>query len=169
MKPRTLFAVSVAAVSCAIAPNNAFAQTAFEYVGKIVCGPQTDSLSQAVVRGFYATVINVRNPGRAQAIITKRVTWMLPPGNETVVKPRNVAVDTLPGGTALAAECSEISKKSDISNSVFREGYFVITSAVPLDVTGVYTAAPFVILGKQFFGSGQVSTMHIERFFERKQ
>lgn len=143
--------------------TRAMAQGSFEYVGKIVCGPQGDSSSMSVVRGFYATVINVRNPGTTAARIRKSVIWTLPPGLERPVPPRIADPGlSLPAGQGFAAECRDVLRRTDTPPNAFHEGLFIISSSVPLDVVGVYTAAP-VSPGIAPF-AGQVSSIHLDRF-----
>jgi hypothetical protein len=69
-------ALLVVAVPLLLLSRGAAAQAPrYEYAGKVVCGPQMDSVSLAVVRGFYATSVNVRNTSSARAIIKKWVVW----------------------------------------------------------------------------------------------
>jgi hypothetical protein len=158
---------AAAALVAAILPASAAAQGTFEYVGKIVCGPQADSSSMAVVRGFYGSVINVRNPGRTAARIRKMVNWTLPPGSERPVEPRVVDTLTLSPSLAFAADCREVLGRTQTSPSTFHEGLFIVSSTVPLDVIGVYTAAA-VTGGPSPFG-GQVSSIHIAPFALRQR
>jgi hypothetical protein len=139
----------------------------YEYVGKIVCGPQADSISMAVVRGYYATSVNVRNPAAdARATIRKWVVWTFPTANpapETPVPPEGVRTLVLPPRYALTSECRELEAVTKANPNTFHEGFFYVWSDRPLDVIGLYTAAN-LIGGKV---AGEVSTMHIDRFTQR--
>jgi hypothetical protein len=138
----------------------------YEYVGKLVCGPQADSLSQAVVRGFYATAVNVRNPGSSVVKLRKRVIWTLPPGNEKQISPQGIAVDTLGAGQGLATDCSEILKRTGSTNT-FHEGLMIVTSDAPLDVIGVYTTASLVRAAGSWI-AGNVSSIELDHFAVRR-
>lgn len=138
----------------------------YEYAGKIVCGPQPDSVSMAVVRGFYATSVNVRNTSSARAIIKKWVVWTFPTekqGAEIPVAPDSIHSMVLGPRAAFTSECRELEAATRANPSVFHEGFFYVWSDRPLDVVGLYTAA-------NLFGgkiAGEVSTMHLDRFPQR--
>ena len=142
----------------------------YEYVGKFICGPQADSSSMAIVRGFYATTVNARNQGPTIAHIRKQALWTLVPGNEKAVDPLpTVLRDSLRPGQGLAAECKEFlaNTKTEMGTSVLHEGLIVITSDTPLDVIGVYTVGAPILVGRQWT-SRQVATMEIDRFPSRR-
>ena len=61
--PGTIAALAASTLIATAAVAASAQAQRYEYAGKIVCGPQSDFLLQAAVKGFYATVINVRNPG----------------------------------------------------------------------------------------------------------
>jgi hypothetical protein len=139
----------------------------YEYAGKIVCGPQPDSVSAAVVRGYYATSVNVRNasPG-ARAIIKKWVVWTYPTERqvpETPVAPDSVRTLVLSPRNAFTSECRELEAATKTNPNTFHEGFFYVWSDQPLDVIGLYTAAN--LTSGRF--AGQASTMHIDRFTQR--
>jgi hypothetical protein len=142
--------------------------TGYEYVGKLVCGPQPDSLSVGAVRGFYGTIVNIRNPGPASASIRKQVLWTMPPGNETPVDPAppTPIPASLRAGQGMATDCIELIRRTRAVQG-FHDGLLVITSNVPLDVIGVHTAAPLVRIGTSW-AAGQVSTMHLDQFVLRR-
>ena len=167
---RLLFALALVMPSTALFPAHRAAAQAprFEYVGKVVCGPQPDSSSLAVVRGYYATSVNVRNTSRtARAIVRKSVIWTFPTEAPTKfeleVRPDSVSTVVLAPGFGFTAECFELEKLTKKNPATFREGLIVLQSDQPLDVLGVYSAAN-LLFGR---AAGQVSTMHIDRFTQR--
>lgn len=139
----------------------------YEYVGKVVCGPQPDSSSEAVVRGWYATTVNVWNEAADSVRLTKQVVWTLPPGAETPVRSRPATrpAEVVPPGYGFAADCLHLIRSTDVPPNAFHEGLIVIRSNRPLTVVGLYSAAP-IIVGRTSH-AGQVSTMQAERFPER--
>ena len=143
-------------------------QLTYEYVGKIVCGPQPqgDTISLAVVRGFYGTTVNVRNPTTARAIIRKEVFWTFPPGLEKQVIPDTVRSEVLGPNRAFATECREWFIRSKLSPQSFHEGLIVIDSSIPLDVIGVYTAASLAQTeaNRPPWTAANVSSIHIDHF-----
>jgi len=164
---------AVAALAAVVFPlllpcQRAFAQVyRYEYAGKIVCGPQPDSLSTAIVRGYYATSVNVRNPSAgARAAIKKWVVWTYPTERqvpETPVPPDAVRTLVLLPRNAFTSECHELEAATKANPSTFHEGFFYVWSDQPLDVIGLYSAAN--LIGVKL--AGQVSTMHIDRFTQR--
>ena len=159
---------------CAVSLASA-QQAEYEYAGKLICGPQVDSTSQAVTRGFYATTINVMNGTHVTAHLNKYVVWTLPPATATGALPPaserptpavRVAAPQLAPGQALAADCMELERLTQVSPTAFHEGMIMVTSDTPVDILGVYTAAPLVRAGNAWF-AGQVSSLHIDRFSQR--
>jgi hypothetical protein len=125
-----------------------------------------------VVRGLYATAINVSNPavprgtGTGTAVFAKRFAIALPWQNPGPVSRFERAI--LEADHAFEIDCEEIATKvsspsSDSSTPVpfpiFLKGFLLILSPVELDITAVYTAR----------GEGGVSTMDVEVIQPRKQ
>jgi hypothetical protein len=165
---RLALAVAGALAPLPFAHQPVAAQTfRYEYVGKIVCGPQADSISMAVVRGFYATSVNVRNPAAgARALVRKWVVWTFPTEKqapETPVPPDSVRTLVLAPRNAFTSECRELEAATKTNPNSFHEGFFYVWSTLPLDVIGLYTAAN--LIGGKI--AGEVSTMHIDRFTQR--
>jgi hypothetical protein len=159
-------AVSLPATLLFSAQRAAAQRPRFEYVGKVVCGPQPDSAWLAVVRGYYATSVNVRNASTARAIVHKSVIWTFPTATEkpeTPVRPDSVSTLVLAPGFGFTAECRELEGLTRTPAGAFHEGLIIIQSDQQLDVLGVYSAAN-LLFGK---AGGQVSTMHIDRFPQR--
>ncbi len=70
-----LAALTLAVVAIWVGPAQAQITTLrvnFEYAVKFVCGTSTEDPLQAV-RGFYATAVNVHNPGAIAAMFAKKV------------------------------------------------------------------------------------------------
>ena len=160
-------ALLVVAVPLLLLSRGAAAQAPrYEYAGKVICGPQMDSVSLAVARGFYATSVNVRNTSSARAIIKKWVVWTYPTekqGAEIPVTPDSVHSMVLGPRAAFTSECLELERATNVNPGTFHEGFFYVWSDRPLDVIGLYTAA-------NLFGgklAGQVTTMHLDRFPQR--
>jgi hypothetical protein len=167
MHRRVAAALLIAAPSVFLSHRAASQGPRYEYAGKIVCGPQLDSTSVAVVRGFYATSVNVRNASTARAVIKKWVVWTFPTekqGAEIPVNPDSVHSMVLGPRAAFTSECRELEAAVKPGPGLFHEGFFYVWSDQPLDVIGLYTAASVLFGGK---ASGEVSTMHIDRFPQR--
>jgi hypothetical protein len=167
MQPRFASLQLLFLAASLIEPRAAAAQrTMFEYTGKVVCGPQIDSTSLAVVRGFYATSVNVRNTAPDSATVRKSVVWTFPTerrGAEAPVNAVLVSTVRLMRGQAFTAECGELDSLTRMPLNRFREGMLTLLSDRQLDVIGVYTAAPVVFAGGLLV-AGQVSTLHLDRF-----
>jgi len=125
-----------------------------------------------VVRGLYATAINVSNPAAPRgtesgtAVFAKKLAIALPWQTSGPVSRFERAI--LEADHAFEIDCEEIAVKfsrpsSDSSTPVpfpvFLKGFLLILSPVELDITAVYTAR----------GDGGVSTMDVEVIQPRKQ
>jgi len=137
----------------------------FEYAAKIVCGVQPDPKSMILARGFYATTINVRNPGPKPVTFDKELALSIPPGEQKPGKVIRVAQDHLEVGEALAADCDDIARRVFGGGlpTPFIEGFVVIRSPQSLDVTGVYSTAT---LSKEGVAEDH-SSIHVEQIRER--
>ena len=137
----------------------------FEYAAKIVCGVQPDPKSMVLARGFYATTINVRNPGPKPVTFEKELALSIPPGEQKPGKVIRVAQDQLDPGQALAADCDDIARRvfGGALPAPFIEGFVVIRSPQSLDVTGVYSTAT---LSKEGIAEDH-SSIHVEQIRER--
>jgi hypothetical protein len=139
-------------------------KTRFEYVVKFVCGSATREGGpgvQPVVKGEYATCINIHNPSKKSASFARKVAtaWAQDqPGMTTGVSPfREVRHSMDPDG-ARTYHCANLLATERISG--FAEGFMVIASPVELDVVAVYTArAP----------DGHITTLDIEEVQPKKR
>jgi hypothetical protein len=116
----------------------------YEYAVKFVCGNNIVApTSPAVAMGAYFTAINVHNPGNEAVPFVHKVALALPrePGRHTpLVAPFRLGEDQ-----ATDVDCQQIQRElvnGGITPPPFFTGFFVIQSAVELDVVAVYTAAP---------------------------
>ena len=115
----------------------------FEYAGKTVCGLQKDPDSMQLVRGFYGTAINIHNPNREPAVLTKKLALTYPPREEAPGKIIPFARHKLGYDEALEVDCDDLVKEAfggQLPES-FIKGFVVIQSTGELDVTAVYTSA----------------------------
>ncbi|HYR74730.1 MAG TPA: CARDB domain-containing protein [Pyrinomonadaceae bacterium] len=129
----------------------------FQYAVKFVCGKSPGPGQQQVVAtGTYFTAINVHNPFNDTVKFRKKIAVALP--NEKAGKVSPFFDVALKGDEALEIDCDDIYKHMHM-NQTFLKGFVVIESKTELDVVAVYTAAG---------ASGQVETMHVERFPPRR-
>lgn len=120
----------------------------FQYSAKFVCTaniPGTSAADSAVVPGVYATMINLHNP------TAQGVAW---PGFRMKIAVAAPAADLTAGPVsawispdlalrsdgALQVNCRILTSRFGITPIEGFEGFLVIQSPVPLDVTAVYTA-----------------------------
>lgn len=132
---------------------------AFEYSAKLVCGGQDDPKNMALVRGFYGTTINVRNPGPDPVRFQKSLALTLPPGRQEPGELHRIADEELGEELALAVDCNDLEDRLNGLPQRFIEGFVVIRSSGPLDVVAVYTTATLARDGT----AGQHSSIDVER------
>ncbi len=109
----------------------------FQYVAKVVCG--TVRAHAAVTSQAYATSINVNNPSDSLTVfLRKRPVLTFPPGFQIPQQPLRPINDSLPGTWALMTDCQDLRRRYSLAQPFF-EGFVVIQSTLPLDVTAVYT------------------------------
>src|SRR5690606_28061580 len=131
----------------------------FEYSAKLVCGGQNDARNMALVKGFYGTTINVRNPGREPVRFQKSLALTLPPGRQQPGEVHEIADEELRPGLALAVDCNDLEERLGGLPQRFVEGFVVLRSAAPLDVVAVYSSATLARDGS----AGQHTGMDVER------
>jgi serine protease len=131
----------------------------FEYSAKLVCGGQDDPKNMALVKGFYGTTINVRNPGREPVRFEKSLALTLPPGGQEPGELQPIAEEELPPQLALAVDCNDLEQRLNGFPQRFIEGFVVIRSAARLDVVAVYTTATLARDGT----ASQHSSIEVER------
>lgn len=152
----TLTALAFVVVVICVGPAQAQLTTVrvnFQYAVKFVCGQSTENPLQ-VVKGVYATAINVHNPGTFKAVFAKKTAIALP--FELVGPISNFRLSQLPPDGAFELDCSAFFPDAQTK---FVKGFLVIASPVELDITAVYTARP---------SDGEVSTIDVETIAPRK-
>lgn len=139
----------------------------YEYAAKIVCGVQRDPKEMRLARGFYATTINVHNPNAGEAKLFKKLALTIPPGEQRPGDIKRIAEDVLKPDQALATDCMDILRRAFGGKfpTPYIEGFVVIQSATPLDVTAVYTTAAI----DRTLTATQHSGIHVEQIRERRR
>lgn len=115
----------------------------YEYAVKLVCGYQKDPESLKLVRGQYATAINIHNPNDSSIEFFKKLALTDPPGGQRPGKILEIGTDKLGPDQALETDCVDIQRRLFPQGfpAPFIKGFVVLQSKTPLDVTAVYTAA----------------------------
>lgn len=117
--------------------------TAYQYAAKFICGDQRDADGLRLVRGRYATTINIHNASAAETVLQKRLSLAFPPAQQRPGAVHPIAWDWLRDDQSLKTDCDDV--RTRIFEGSFPadyiEGYLTIRSTGPLDVTGVYTTA----------------------------
>lgn len=123
----------------------------FEYSAKIICGIQPDPADGRLAPGAYSTIVNIHNPNFRQVEFFKKLALAYPPGGQRPGQILPIATDRLEYDQALAADCPDLIERlfphglppaePDGPPVTYFEGFVVIQSAYPLDVTTVYTTA----------------------------
>lgn len=115
----------------------------YQYAAQFTCGQNFDGSDRAVP-ATYATAINVHNPHRTEVIIRKHVALTYPPEVQTpgeVSTPIQENIDRL---AALQVDCGEILSGEfefvEPPGTDYVQGFLVIESRMPLDVSATYTA-----------------------------
>jgi hypothetical protein len=152
-KKRVLASVVMGAVAyLVLVPFTAKAATVkirFRYTVKFTCGSVVSG-GMPVVPGDYATSVNVQNGSRGPTVVRKAIALSFPPEAQGRVSDQMEGV--LPPHGARQVDCgaipSEFTFPEPPATDGYVEGYLVLWSTRPLQVTGVYTAAG---------GTGQVS------------
>lgn len=113
----------------------------YTYWAKLVCGIQRDPGDLRLAVGAYATTVNIGNGGDARVKFTKTLALAIPPGFQKPGMVKEIATDVLPAGAALATDCLDVQKRLFPGGfpGPYIEGFVVIRSPAPLEVTGVYS------------------------------
>jgi hypothetical protein len=116
--------------------------TWYQYAAPFTCGLNVESDDRAVP-GLYATAINSHNPHAASVIIRKHAALTFPPEEQAAGAVSEVIREILPGRSALQVDCGEF-RSDDVFIDVFpltdfAQGFVVIASRRPLDVSATYT------------------------------
>jgi serine protease len=137
----------------------------YEYAAKLVCGPQLDARSMRLALGFYATTINVHNPGSEEATVVKTLALTVPPGGQRPGEVLRIAEDKLGPEQAMAVDCEDIRDRAfgGKAPAPYIEAFVVIRSTRSLNVTAVYTTATV----SQDGVAKNHSSIHVEQIQER--
>ena len=140
--------------------------TRFEYTAKVMCGPQRDPKDMRLARGFYATAVNIHNPHRAAATLTKKLALTFPPEEQRPGKVLPIGRDILGYDEALEVDCMDIQRAvfPDGFPAPYIKGFVVIQSKESLDVTAVYTSASLNEQGE----ATTHSSLDVEQIRERQ-
>ncbi len=123
--------------------NNPFPEFQYEYAVKLLCGDQKNSKDLRLVKGLYATSINIHNPNDSMVVLYKKLALTYPPGKQEPGKVIPIGVDTLWTDQALETDCMDIKQRLFPNGfpTSYIEGFVIIKSTDELDVTPIYTTA----------------------------
>lgn len=109
----------------------------FQYVAKVVCSAEVTR--SPLTPQTYATSININNPSDSLTVfLRKRPVITFPPGFQVPQRPLKPLNDSLPPSWALTTDCIDLRRRFGLTQPFF-EGFVVIQSTMPLDVTSVFT------------------------------
>jgi uncharacterized repeat protein (TIGR01451 family) len=155
----------------------------YEYAAKLICGKQKESENMSLVKGFYATSINIHNPNDEKVYLFKKVALTHPPVDQKPGAITPLGIDTLNYDEALKADCVHVNERvfkgkplapyseecqgpqSEEYASQNIEGFVIIQSPRSLDVTGVYTTANLGCSNKV----NDHTSVHVEQIRERQR
>ncbi len=127
------------ATICLTATEAQAQQQLLAYSAKFVCGPWGNDLGP-VVRGRYATTVNIHNPRFTTVSFRKKAVIALPQRSDRGPISQFVS-ETLIADAALGVDCRDIRALfPGVVLPAFIEGFVVLYTPVELDVVGVYTA-----------------------------
>ncbi|MEM7320616.1 MAG: hypothetical protein AAF408_16545, partial [Pseudomonadota bacterium] len=137
----------------------------YEYVAKVVCGIQQDPDAFQLIRGAYASTVNIHNPARETVTFFKKLALTIPPGFQKPGEILPIGEDSLAYDEALATDCEDLRKRLFPNGfpGGFIEGYVVIQSPSALEVDVVYTTGSVDERGR----AGSVTSIDVERVRER--
>lgn len=132
-----------------------------QYTAKFFCHQAVEEPLQ-LVAGFYATTLNVHNPsfcpaGNCPPVRFAKKVAIARPG-QTVGPISKFRRASLRPDEAFQVDCADILRLAGVEPGRFLDGFVVIESEGPLDITAVYSARP---------GGGQVSALDVEQARER--
>ncbi|MBJ3764267.1 hypothetical protein ILP92_16075 [Maribius pontilimi] len=117
--------------------------TRYRYAAKFICGTQPEAPSDGrLVKGHYATTINVLNVSDDPARIKKFLSLSYPPREQRQGEVKPIATDVLQPGHALKTDCEDVARRLYPNGfpTPYIEGYIALETATRLNVTGVYTS-----------------------------
>jgi hypothetical protein len=138
MRSLTLLITITAAGSLGVTPELA-AQfpLQYQYAAKVVCS--SAAARSPLVPQAYATSVNVNNPSDSLIVfIRKRLVITFPPGFQLSQAPLKPMNDSLLQSFALQTDCLDLRRRYGLTQPFF-EGFVVVQSTMPVDVTAVYT------------------------------
>jgi hypothetical protein len=154
MSVAKILALSTCAMLLADAAKAQLKPPYLEYAAKFTCGQETQEIDD-VVRGVYASSINIHNP-QAQLAVTFVKKIVIANREDAEIGRFVVRRDILKPDQAARVDCLFIYKALQLAPATHVEGYVVIEVPLQgdnvqplLDVTAKYTARP---------GNGSVST-----------
>ncbi|MGO8733402.1 MAG: hypothetical protein ACLQVM_11480 [Terriglobia bacterium] len=107
--------------------------------------------------GTYATAINIHNPGLGQTPVTLHKRAVIALGETaTPSAPSAFQTYSLGAGYAVEVDCADILTLlgSQVSlSSTFIKGFVTVVATSQLDVVGVYTSEPPVVIGNSNYPS----------------
>ena len=115
----------------------------FEYAAKLVCGLHRDPRDKRLIRGAYATTINIHNPNDVEVEFFKKLALTFPPAEQRPGEVIRISEDRLGPDQALAVDCMDIQRQvfQGTLPAPYIEGFVIIQSKLSLDVSAVYTSA----------------------------
>ena len=137
----------------------------FEYAAKLVCGLHRDPRDRRLIRGAYATTINIHNPNNDEVEFFKKLALTFPPEEQKPGEVIRISEDVLGPDQALAVDCMDIQRQLDGFPTPYIEGFVVIQSRESLDVSAVYTSAALDENGQVTSQSG----IDVEEIHERQK
>jgi len=137
----------------------------YEYAALFVSGIQDDAGSRRLARGAYATTVNIHNPNVEGVLFFKKLALTFPPVEQQPGAIFPISTDALEPDQTLKTDGDEIAGRlfpNGLPAPVI-QGFLVIQSEKPIDVTAVYTT-------NALDRSGQIaghSNIHVEQIRER--
>jgi hypothetical protein len=115
----------------------------YQYAAQFTCGVNEES-GDRVVRARYATAINIHNPHPTEVILRKHLALTFPPELQAAGAVSAVVMENLDRRSALQVDCGEILdggfEFTEPPVTDYVQGFVVIESRQPLDVSATYTA-----------------------------
>jgi hypothetical protein len=148
-------------------------QQLFAYSAKFVCGTRPiDAVGGSnVVRGRYATTINIHNPRFQVVPFRKKAVIALPQRAREPGRISEFVNERLPPDGALGVDCPDIRALfPGVALPAFIEGFLVLYIPVPfeLDVVGVYTARHRPLPGTPDTSQYDVESIDVETFAPKR-
>jgi hypothetical protein len=145
-------------------------QAQSRYAVKFICGTPPHSAgdpdeTQPVVRGSYATAINVHNPSLDRSISFAKKVVIALPGQQPGPVSTFVRAQLAPNN-AFEIDCGDIrtiGDKTNLDTDPFLKGFVVIMTPEALDVTAVYTARTRIpnAAGTDFVGGSSMIDVEV--------